>query len=731
MSDADLVELVRGGGESAAAAPAELERRHLDALRAFAVVCLNDPAQAEELAQRAWQRAASPGGITPGAVRPQVLALVLWAASGVAEAGHPALLDGDLAVWLAAQPQSQPSQEESSARGGVAFLHHGSVTARAFNSLSATLQTVLWHHLVERDDAERIARLLGSASPESQEVSVLIRRAHRDFYHAYEQIHQYGMADDCRRFHRVVMAYADGRGGNTGDVVGHLGTCGYCARAVADLERMHSDFGGLLVHALLPWGAPQYADSRRGEWTSTTVEIPVIGGEGDRPRGRRRGAARGMSATPEPQQSSTHQNQHQQNQQQRQHRQQPPEPYGTPPGWPEGWPAGWPDGSPAEPPAAAASMAPISYGTSTPDGSPDGLPEGLRELFPEGFQDTAPYGSPAGPPAAPRLTPPAPAAPPARTSSRDRMRGRRITQAAAVVGVCSAAMAFAYAQGLVPNLSELAGEVPSEKAPSTSQPRDPGPSESDRGTPSPSPSGSKGDDGKKPPPDEGRDREPSSPPPAPAVKGAALEWLFDGKDADGPVAKDSSGNGRNGTPKGDPLPKPLAGGGLVFAGQQSVTSRGPVLDTDRSFSVSARVKLNSTDEYQTVASQDGTEISSFQLQYDAVEKRWEMRMHRTDSKTSRADEAESDDAPRAGRWTSLTGVYDAGDERIRLYVDGELEGSVHRDGDNSTEGEFAVGRAQLGGGFIRGLDGTVSEIRAFPRALTGTEARRLAEDGDG
>lgn len=610
FSDAELVELVRSGGESAGVALAEVQTRHSDAVHTFAAACLNDARAADELAYRAWHRAASPGGIAVGAVRPQVLSLVLWAAAGIAEAGQPAVLDADLAVWLAAQPQ--PSHEEVSGRGGAAFFHHGSVTARAFSSLSADLQTVLWHHLVERAGTDEIGRLLGSGSAESQEVPVLIRRSHKDFYYAYEQIHLSGMADGCRHFHRMVMAYADQRGGNTGDVVEHLERCGYCARAVADLKRMHADFGGLLAHALLPWGGPQYAESRRGEWVSTTMGIPVVGREDRRPG--KRSAAAGAVA-------------------------------------------------------------------------------------------------------------------PARVRSRDRMRGRRLTKAVAAVGVSSAAVAFAYAQGVGPKLSELAGDVLPKGSPSASEPRDPGPSASAGDSQSPSPSEpGRGDAG--PPRDGEGDRRPSSPAPSPAVPGAALVWLFedDGKDAGGSV-KDRSDNGRDGTPAGDPRPKPKADEGLAFFGQQSVTSRGPVLDTDDSFSVSARVKLANTDEYQTVASQDGAEISSFQLQYDAVENRWEMRMHTGDSQTSPADEAESDSAPRAGRWTSLTGVWDAADERIRLYVDGELEGSVSREGDRSSEDEFAVGRAQLGDRFIRGFEGTVAEVRAYPRALTGAEARKLAGDG--
>ncbi|OEU92003.1 hypothetical protein DB35_06710 [Streptomyces abyssalis] len=621
FSDAELVELARYGGEPAGAAIAAVQERHFDAVHEFAGLCLRDSGFADELARRTWHLAASPGGISIGAVRPQVLATVLWAAAGMAEAGQGGLLDPELAVWLTAQ--AQPSPDEPPWRGGaVPFLHRGSATARTFSSLSAGLQTVLWHHLVERAGGDETGRLLGAGSSESQEVPVLIRRAHRDFYYAYEQIHLSGMADDCRHFHRMVMAYADQRGGNTDDVIEHLDRCGYCARAVADLKRMHTDFGGLLSHALLPWGGPQYAESRRGEWASTTIEIPVIGRAG-----RRRVDMSAASAT-------------------------------------------------------AGTVAPARVRG--------------RE----------------------------------RMRSRDRMRGRRLTKAVAAVGVCSAAVAFAYAQGVGPKLSELAGDVPSKDAQSPSEPRDPGPSGSGEDSPSPSPSEpGNGDVG--PPRDGKGNRQPSSPAPSPSVRGAALEWLFDdGKDGNGGVAGDRSGNGHDGTPAGDPRPKPLKDGGLEFFGQQSVTSPGPVLDTDKSFSVSARVKLADTDAYQTVASQDGDEISSFQLQYDALEDRWEMRMHTADSQTSPADEAESDSAPRAGRWTSLTGVWDAADERIRLYVDGDLEGSVAREGDSSSEGEFAVGKAQLGDRFIRGFEGTIAEVRAYPRALTGAEAKELADGKD-
>lgn len=614
LSDSDLVALARAGGVPAESALIELKKRHFDAVRAFALVCLNNDSAPGGLAEAAWQRAVWPRAVRPeGALRPHALVSVLQVAAGIADTVQRDALDAGLAAWLsrysAAQTPGHPA-------GDAGFPQRGSVIARAFGALPANLQTVMWHHLVEHADSGSIARLLGSDSTESQEISVLIRRAYRDFYHAYEQIHQDGMSDGCRRFHRMAMAYAHHKGGNTADVVSHLQQCGYCSRTVSELERMRVDFGELLAEALLPWGGQEYAASRRLARTSPTIAVPVHG-PGDLPRS----------------------------------------------------------------------------------------PTAAEEISPPPAHGRRAFGRPAG-------------ALPGRTDGH-RVRTRRLTQAIAFLGVCSLAAGFAYAQGFAPGLPQGSGEPPAKEVPPTSAPsKSTAPEPSKSASRSPSPSGSAGGTSKRRPggPDGGTS--------APAVRGAALQWLFD--EVDDGDTKDSSGNGRDGKLVGDPLPKPLQKGGVAFFGQQSVTSQGAVLDTDDSFSVSARVKLKNKDEYQTVASQDGAEISSFQLQYDPVEDRWEMRMHREDTLTSPADEAESDSAPPVGRWTSLTGVWDAADEQIRLYVDGRLEDSVHRDEDQSSEGDFAVGRARLGDEFIRGFEGTIDRVRAFPEALTGAQARKLA-----
>ncbi|WP_314171890.1 LamG domain-containing protein [Streptomyces winkii] len=623
LSDAELLELARAGGESGDAAQIELTGRHFGAVRKMAGLCVTDDAAAHQLAEHAWRLVLWPQDTgEDGALRPRALSSVLQAAAEVAHTNQWGALDANLAEWLRTRLAALDYDPSS---GDATIFHGGSAIWRAFYALPANLQTVMWHQVVEHSDSGWIGRLLGSELSDPREIPTLTRRAYRDFYDAYERISHEGMTDDCRRFHRMVMAYADHRGGNTAAVIPHLQECAHCSRTVADLEGMYANFGGLLVDAVLPWGGQAYAATRRAEWVS--APIAVHGEErADAPRG-------------------------------------------------DAGEAVFPD-------------------------SPDPEEHG-------GVLGRARWGALARAGVAERK------------ASGSRGRAGRITLVAGVLGVCSLVAAFVYAQESGSSLPQRSGEPPAKKVPSVPAPSksgEPGTSGSIAGSSSPTDSAS----GSRRQPSDDRDRRTSGP----SVPDAALEWLFD-ETKDGET-DDSSGNGEAGKLIGNPPPKPLKDGGVSFFGQQSVTSQDPVLDTDSSFSVSARVKLRNKDEYQTVASQDGAEVSSFQLQFDPVEDRWEMRMHREDEQTSAADEAESDAAPRAGRWTALAGVYDAPEGLIRLYVDGKLQDTVHREGDRSSEGDFAVGRARLGDQFVRGFEGTIKDVRAFPKALTGAQVRKLA-----
>jgi hypothetical protein len=212
-------------------------------------------------------------------------------------------------------------------------------------------------------------------------------------------------------------------------------------------------------------------------------------------------------------------------------------------------------------------------------------------------------------------------------------------------------------------------------------------------------------------------------PPAAAQPGdAALEWLFD--TVNGATTADTSANGIVGTLFGDPLPRAVAGA-LEFNGAQDVSADGSVLDTERSFSVSARVRLLDKGSPMTVVSQDGYDVSGFALRYDVNEDRWAMSMSDDDSQDDETDVALSHSPPRAGVWTRLTGVYDDPRDEIRLYVDGRLQDRVTHDGDWPADGDFTVGRGLLDGEPFQQLRGTVDDVRAYDRALSRREVLGL------
>lgn len=599
LSDADLLRLVRAGGEPAHAALQELERRHFQAVRVYAAACVGSSSAADALAGQAWQHALRPqDGSASGAVRPRALAYVLRTAVAWSRTGQRDVLASELIDWvddLVPGPSGPSEPPVEAADGGPGDLPV-SIATRAFEGLSDRGQTVLWHRAVERDETETVAEILG---PDAESVPLLERRARNELYTSYTQLHQTGMDDACRPFHRMVLAYAEEKSiDKAADLAPHLESCASCSRTVADLGRMRADCGAFLADAVLPWGGAGYVAVRAEN------EAPV--------------------------------------------------------------------GNALELFSPGGQLVHLTGGAERPAGR---------------------FGRIFG-----RRTP----------------RATRVAQGLAAVGLASVVAGFAVTGDLGSGASQSTEVLPS----STAKPEQPSP------TPEPTPSKSKKPTkSKKPSPSRKppSSRPPSKPPASrPPVRGAELEWLFNGN---GSSAADTSGNGHTGVFTGGAA----LGGQAQFGGGQAAVANGPVVDTENSFTVSARVTLNDTDDFHTVISQDADESSGFLLQYDD-EDRWEMRIPLEDEEdTSEADanEASSDFGADPGVPTHLVGVYDDDDDEIRLYVDGQLAGTSDHDSDFASNGAFAVGRGLSGGDAFRELRGSVDDVRAFNRALNDRQAAAL------
>ena len=198
------------------------------------------------------------------------------------------------------------------------------------------------------------------------------------------------------------------------------------------------------------------------------------------------------------------------------------------------------------------------------------------------------------------------------------------------------------------------------------------------------------------------------------------------------------------TPSGSPARAPdhnnVADLATAFGGGSYYrTSSGPGIDTSRSYSVAAWVKLNNTSGYQTFASLTGNQRSPFYLQYSPAVGSWAFVSPGEDyANTGAYYHAADPNAPQLGVWTHLVGVYNAGTDigsdsanggtgTMTLYVNGQAVGSGKNPTPWTTDGALTIGAAatrQLP--TDSSINGAISDVRMYPYALTDQQANNLA-----
>ncbi len=190
----------------------------------------------------------------------------------------------------------------------------------------------------------------------------------------------------------------------------------------------------------------------------------------------------------------------------------------------------------------------------------------------------------------------------------------------------------------------------------------------------------------------------------------------------GLTAADASGNSPATAPTGVTW-STNHGGSAVFNETGSMATTGPVIDTTRSFTVSAWVKLGSAvSGNKGAVSQDGTFRSGFSLGYDFEEyNRWQMGMCEPNT-DGNCHGVVSTSVPSTGTWTHLTGVYDQAAGRLKLYVNGSLQA----DGSMPDAWQGAAGPLRIGGGQWDGWigdnwKGSIDDVQVYQEALTSTQ----------
>ncbi|MFK0121323.1 LamG-like jellyroll fold domain-containing protein [Streptomyces sp. NPDC090994] len=165
-----------------------------------------------------------------------------------------------------------------------------------------------------------------------------------------------------------------------------------------------------------------------------------------------------------------------------------------------------------------------------------------------------------------------------------------------------------------------------------------------------------------------------------------------------------------------------------------LSTSGPVLDTTKSFTVSAWARLTKKDVNYTVLSQAGTTASGFQLYYSTAYDAWVFNRHQTDVSGPAITRSIGTKPPVLNAWTHLAGVYDAAAQTVQLYVNGSPQGDPvpFTVTPWKASGNLQVGRLWASATGKEHFAGTIDEVKVWSRALADTEVTHDAwlEDED-
>jgi RHS repeat-associated protein len=163
-----------------------------------------------------------------------------------------------------------------------------------------------------------------------------------------------------------------------------------------------------------------------------------------------------------------------------------------------------------------------------------------------------------------------------------------------------------------------------------------------------------------------------------------------------------------------------------------LATSGPVLDTTKSYSVSAWVNLasSSTGGGFDAVSQGGNTIGSFELQYSGGYGGWSFTSASADSANHSYYSAHLSTKPALNVWTHLVGVFDSATRSMSLYVNGSLAATGSNPSPWTGSGPLTIGGVQTAGGSPSQIfDGQVADVQVYQRALPASDVSALYAGG--
>ncbi|WP_084580489.1 LamG-like jellyroll fold domain-containing protein [Kutzneria sp. 744] len=168
-------------------------------------------------------------------------------------------------------------------------------------------------------------------------------------------------------------------------------------------------------------------------------------------------------------------------------------------------------------------------------------------------------------------------------------------------------------------------------------------------------------------------------------------------------------------------------GGMHFGTSGYLATAGPVLDTSKTFTLSAWAKLTdmSPNKPHAVIAQEGAHSSGAFIEYSSDANAWTFNLPDSDADNPANARVVSKAAPQLNVWTHLTGTYDSVTGQATLYVNGVKQNSLVRHGWNAT-GALLVGAAKWGSQRGRAFNGVIDDAQVWQRVLSDAEVHALA-----
>ncbi|MFE0045679.1 LamG-like jellyroll fold domain-containing protein [Streptomyces albireticuli] len=206
-------------------------------------------------------------------------------------------------------------------------------------------------------------------------------------------------------------------------------------------------------------------------------------------------------------------------------------------------------------------------------------------------------------------------------------------------------------------------------------------------------------------------------------------WSMD----DGPQAKEAQGSApsraarlRGGATTGS---EGVMGRALSLNGTDGYAETDiPVVDTSGGFTVSAWAKLSAMPSAPAaIATQPGNHSPGFELYYSKDYDRWAFSQFASDIEGALPVRVmqKKPGGVKVGEWTHLVGVYDSGDDELRLFVNGVQEAAVPYATSWDARRGLLIGASSASGKPNAFFPGQIDEVEIFNKPASANEVSRL------